>query len=233
MTTSTPLWELPTNTDMILRHLTLEGQRVVDVGAGKGALARFMRSHGADVVAVECGEAMISVARAADPEHVDSYVEGVGQDLPVDDASADIVILLASLHHIPAADMADSLAEASRVLRSGGTLAVLEPVAEGPGFETHKPIDDETAVRALAQAALDNDLPPDLSERERIEYMTAYAYSGIDELERTVVDIDPTRRAAFDVVRDEVEQLFKKNAVRHDGKFWFAQPGLMRLFTKG
>lgn len=232
MTTSTPLWDLPNNHDIIAEHIPLAGKQVVDVGAGKGALARFMRSQGADVIAVECGEAMISEARSSDPDHVDSYVDGVGQDLPLDDASADTVIFLASLHHIPAENMADAIREASRVLRPGGTLAVLEPIAEGPGFETHKLVDDETVVRAQAQAVLDNELPAELRETEELRYLTAYSYSGMDELEKTVVDIDPTRRAVFDEVREQMDEIFEAQAEIHGGRYWFAQPGLMRVFTK-
>lgn len=232
MTTSTPLWDLPNNHDIIAEHLALTGKMVVDVGAGKGALARFMRSQGAEVIAIECGEAMILEARKLDPEHVDSYLDGVGQDLPLDDASADTVVFLASLHHIPEENIAEAIGEASRVLRPGGTLAVLEPIAEGPGFETHKLIDDETVVRAQAQAVLDEQLPAELSETQELRYMTAYSYSGIEDLEKTVVDIDPTRRAIFEQVRDELATIFEAQAEVHGGRYWFAQPGLMRVFTK-
>ena len=232
MTSDTPLWDLPTNHDIISEHISLEGKRVVDVGAGKGALTRFMRAQGADVIAVECGAPMIAEARSADPEHADSYVEGVGQDLPVDDASADVVIFQWSLHHVPADSMAEAVSEAARALRPGGTLAVLEPIAEGPGFETHRLIDDETIVRAHAQAVLDDQLPGELSEANELRYLTSYSYSGMDELERTVVDVDPARREAFDSVRDEVAQIFEAQAELHGDRYWFAQPGLMRVFTK-
>ena len=63
---------------------------------------------------------MIADAKAADPEHVDSYVDGVGQDLPVEDSSADVVVFSYSLHHVPAEHIADALVEAKRVLRPGG-----------------------------------------------------------------------------------------------------------------
>lgn len=232
MTTSTPLWDLPSNHDMLARHVELDGKRVVDVGAGAGGLVRFLRSQGADPIGVECGEAMLAQAREADANNVDSYTEGVGQDLPIEDQSADVVVFSYSLHHVPEGEMATALHEAARVLRPGGTLAILEPIAEGPGFETHKLIDDETVVRAAAQAALDNDLPSELHQTSEQRYSTAYSYSGIDELERTVVDIDPTRRAAFDAVRDEVSQTFMEQSEQHGDRYWFTQPVLMRLFAK-
>jgi hypothetical protein len=96
----------------------------------------------------------------------------------------------------------------------------------------HKPIDDETVVRAAAQAALDNDLPASFTENEDVRYVTNFSYSGMDELEKMIVDIDPTRRAAIDGVRDEVAALFELHGQPHDDRYWFAQPVVMRLFSK-
>ena len=232
MTTPTPLWDLPSNHDMLARHVALDGKRVVDVGSGAGALVRFMRSQGADPIGVECGEAMITQAREADPEHAASYVDGVGQDLPVDDTSTDVVVFSYSLHHVPSEHLAEALREAARVLRPSGTLVVLEPLAEGPGFETHKLIDDETVVRAQAQHALDHDLPKELAQVAEHRYTTAYSYGGIEELEKTVLDIDPARREAYKAVRDEVATIFEVQAEKHGDRYWFTQPVLMRIFAK-
>ena len=88
---SAALWDLPTNKDRLAGAVELSGKRVVDVGCGAGGLVRFLREQGASPIGVECGEAMISQARDADPEHVESYLDGVGQDLPVEDASVDVV----------------------------------------------------------------------------------------------------------------------------------------------
>lgn len=230
---TTPLWNLPTDHAVLAEHVALAGKRAVDVGAGAGGLVRFLREQGADPIGVECGPAMIARALEADPGHHEAYVDGVGQDLPLDDASADLVVFSYSLHHVPGEHMAGALSEAARVMRSGGILAVLEPIAEGPGHETHKLVDDETAVRAAAQAALDNDMPATMTERDEVRYTTSYSYGDVAELEQEAVDIDPTRRATFDAVKDEVVELFHTNAVEHDGAYWFAQPVIMRLFTKG
>ena len=153
--TDVELWDLPTNNDRLAGVLQLEGKRAIDVGCGAGGLVRFLREQGADPIGVECGDAMIAQAQQADPDHVDSYLAGVGQDLPLDDGSADMVIFSYSLHHVPADEMSKAVLEAERVLKRGGELVVLEPIAEGPGFEVFQTVDDETEVRALAQAALD------------------------------------------------------------------------------
>lgn len=232
MTRDTPLWELPSDHHMLAEHVDLDGKVLIDVGAGGGGLVRFARQSGAVATGVECGEAQLAKARAADPENVDSYLEGVGQDLPVDDETADVVVMCYSMHHVPGEHLATALEEAARVLQPGGTLAVLEPIASGSGHEVFKPIDDETDVRAAAQAALNGSLPSVLSELEEVRYTTSYSYADMNELESEIVDIDPTRRAVVEAVHDEVSELFVRHGVAHDGRRWFAQPVVMRRFVK-
>ncbi len=72
--------------------------------------------------------------------------------LPFAVASFDGAVMLNALHHVPAPGRA--LAEAARILRKGGRLVVVEPLAEGAFFEALRPIEDETAIRAEAQAAI-------------------------------------------------------------------------------
>ena len=230
--TTPAIWNLPSNADRLIEHVEVSGRDAVDVGCGAGGLVRFLNAEGARTVGVECGNAMISQARANDPERPEAYIDGVGQDLPLDTASVDLVVLSYSLHHVPAEQMAPALTEAARVLRAGGQLVVVEPIAAGPGFETHKLVEDETAVRALAQAALDDSLPEELREVAIHEYTTSYSYQDLDELEKTVVDIDSGRRAAFDANRDEVARRFVEYSELHGGRHWFTQPVIMRVFSK-
>lgn len=230
--TETPLWELRSDHDVLASYVDLDGVDFVDVGSGAGGLVRFARERGARSLGVECGESMLRQARDAEPDNADAYLEGVGQDLPLEDESADVVAFSYSLHHVPKEHLGAALAEAARVLRPGGVLAVLEPIADGPGHEMFKPIDDETAVRADAQAALDNDLPDVFTELEEIRYTTSYSYADVDEVERHVVDVDESRRALIDDVRDKVTELFEKHGEPHDDRMWFAQPVVMRRFSK-
>lgn len=225
------IWNLPSDADRLVEHVDVSGRDVVDVGCGAGGLVRFLRHAGASVTGVECGEAMIGQARENDPEHASAYIEGVGQDLPLDSESVDLVVFSYSLHHVPADQLSPALAEAARVLRPGGQLAVLEPIPSGPGFITHQLVDDETEVRALAQAALDN-APTELVEVSAHKYTTSYSYLDMAELEKTVVDIDPSRRVAFDANRGEVERRFAEQSELHGGRHWFSQPVIMRVFAK-
>ena len=92
----------------------LKDKRVIDVGAGDGNMARFMAGHGAHVLGVECAPRQLARAHAADKVADERYVEGVGEALPAPDASADLVVFINSLHHVPVEGQGQALAEAAR-----------------------------------------------------------------------------------------------------------------------
>lgn len=219
-------------TDVIAEHLDLEGARVVDVGSGAGGLVRWLRAAGADPVGIECGEVMRARAIEADPDHVDSHVEGVGQDLPIDDASADVVVFSYSLHHVPEAEMVNALAEAHRVLRSGGRLFVLEPVAAGPGHEVVRMVDDETEVRALAQAALDQAGEIGFELLVHDGFVSQSVFADFAAWEHDVVGVDPGRETALAARRNEVEARFDAVGEQVEAGTAFDQPNVFRVFAK-
>ena len=87
--------------------------RVLEVGAGRGALAAVLREAGYDVVAID---------PAADGA---PGVEPVALlDLEADDASFDAAIAVLSLHHVD--PLAVSCARLAALVRPGGTLVVDE-----------------------------------------------------------------------------------------------------------
>lgn len=213
-------------------RLTLDGARVVDVGSGEGGLVRWLRGQGADAIGVECGQVMLERAHAADPNHRDAHVEGVGQDLPLDDASMDIVIFSYSLHHVPAGEMVNALREAHRVLRPGGALYVMEPVPAGPGFSVVRVIDDETEVRRQAQDALTQAVSLGLQQEENSTYSIVSTHTDFEAWEHTVVGIDPGRAALLDANRELVAQLFEEHGVRTEDGYAFAQDINVQVFVK-
>lgn len=115
------------------------GARVVEVGCGSGAVARALaaRADVGDVVGVDPSPGFLERARelAADLPEL-SFVEGDAAALPFDDGWADVVVSHTVLCHV--AEPAVALAEASRILRPGGRLAVFDgdyattTVATGP-----------------------------------------------------------------------------------------------------
>lgn len=98
---------------------SLAGVRVADVGAGTGISTRLLRERGADVIAVEPGDAMAVEFRRALLDV--PVVRGDGNALPLADASHDLITYAQSWQWT---DTSRSVPEALRVLRSDGALAI-------------------------------------------------------------------------------------------------------------
>jgi phosphatidylethanolamine/phosphatidyl-N-methylethanolamine N-methyltransferase len=108
------------------------GERLVVIGCGTGADLPLI-PFGTEVLAVDLTPAMLRQAMAhARPGIEFQVMDGMALDLP--DGAFDAAILHMVLEVIP--DPARCLAEAARVLRVGGRLAVFDkflPEAERPG----------------------------------------------------------------------------------------------------
>lgn len=218
------------NTDVIVETLALEGKRVIDVGCGDGGLARHMAKFGARVLGVECSPRQLAKARAAAPINGVEIVEGVGQALPVASGEADVVVFFNSLHHVPEAVMAKALEEAARALRPGGTVYVSEPIAEGRFFDTCRPVDDETRVRALAYHALMNCAA--LTPTRELRYVHTVQMRTFDAFRDRIISANSEREARFDAMKDELRALFEANGTRTDDGWSFDQPMRVNLLER-
>lgn len=110
------------------------GQLVLDVGAGIGGPSRVLARHcGATVTALEPTKRFAALARTLTTRSglADRVtgIEGDGRALPCADASFDVVWTQAVWQSVE--DKAALSAEAHRVLRPGGRLALLEVIGDG------------------------------------------------------------------------------------------------------
>lgn len=100
---------------------------VLDIGTGTGRMAELFAGAAERVVALDKNLEMLRVARAK-LQHLPTarieLVQGDFAELPLPDASFDTVLLHQVLHFAP--DPAPALAEAARVLRSGGRIAIVD-----------------------------------------------------------------------------------------------------------
>jgi SAM-dependent methyltransferase len=94
--------------------------RVLDLGAGTGKLTRQLVALGADVVAVEPGDAMRAVLERVVPEA--QALAGSAEHIPLPEASVDAVMVGQAFHWFKPEE---ALAEMHRVLRPGGGYALL------------------------------------------------------------------------------------------------------------
>ena len=111
--------------DAIALH---SGERVVDIGAGYGATARLLADrYAADVTGFTVSRAQFEFASAKAPVSGVRYLlrDWLRNDLPSE--SADAAIAIESTEHM--LDKAGAFAEAYRVLRTGGRVAVCAWIA--------------------------------------------------------------------------------------------------------
>ena len=100
---------------------------IADLGAGEGTLAQLLARRAKLVIAVDNSDKMVEFgAELAGKHHLTNlqYRKGDLEDIPVEDASVDLALFSQSLHH--AQHPPRAVAEAFRILRPGGRIAVLD-----------------------------------------------------------------------------------------------------------
>jgi demethylmenaquinone methyltransferase / 2-methoxy-6-polyprenyl-1,4-benzoquinol methylase len=100
------------------------GEVAVDVACGTGALTRELEAvaHGAVVVGLDFSQEMLKRARSSEP--LPRLAVGDAIQLPLADASVDVVTIAFGLRNLP--EPGQGLLEFRRVLRPGGRLVVCE-----------------------------------------------------------------------------------------------------------
>jgi SAM-dependent methyltransferase len=103
----------------------VDGRRVLDAGCGSGPLAAALRGKGALVSGFDLSPGMVALARERLGEETDLRVADLGERLPWDDDSFDVVVCSLALHYLE--DWIAPLTDLRRVLRPGGRLVISVP----------------------------------------------------------------------------------------------------------
>jgi arsenite methyltransferase len=152
------------------------GEIVLDLGSGAGAdvliSARRVAPTGA-AIGLDMTDEMLDLARAnaiaAGVENV-QFIKGYLEDMPLEDSSVDVVISNCVINL--SADKPKVIAEAARVLRSGGRFAISDVIAEPDMDETTK-ADMAAWTGCIAGALTEN------------EFRAALESAGFDGIEIT------------------------------------------------
>lgn len=113
--------------ELLERHLPRAPARVLDVGGGPGAYAAWLAGRGYKVTLVDPVPMHVSEAAAVSARSARPFSASLGdaRDLEQTDGSFDVTLLLGPLYHLPErAERLRALSEATRVVRSGGIVAV-------------------------------------------------------------------------------------------------------------
>ncbi|RLW69668.1 MAG: hypothetical protein B6D68_01770 [spirochete symbiont of Stewartia floridana] len=123
---------------------------IVDVGCGTGAALRHVACRVPDgtLIGTDPTPRMVEIARERAASHPEGaridFREGPAEKLPVDDASADIVLAFDSIDHWQ--NQERGLAEIRRVLKPGGQLAVVKDDGVSGGAEARRAFLDGLAA---------------------------------------------------------------------------------------
>jgi ubiquinone/menaquinone biosynthesis C-methylase UbiE len=122
--------------ELLLRLLSPgSGERILEVGSGTDHFLRPVARSGARCVGIEPAGEMLSVALTRAAGDI-AHVRGRGESLPFRDETFDSLFYMTTLEFVE--DVGAALAEALRVVRSGGCLVFGVLNAEGPWARARK-----------------------------------------------------------------------------------------------
>lgn len=214
------------------RLVPLAAQDIIELGCGAARLARelLVRYPATRVTGLEV-DAIQHARNLAAPAERLRFIAAGAQAIPLPDAQFDLALMLKSLHHVPQLIMDQALAEVHRVLRPGGHLYVSEPVFAGALNEITRLFNDEQAVRAAAQAALDRALATGAWAQvaERRFDMPAH-FADFAAFERRMLDVTFAERHLDGELRERVRARFEPHM--GPGGAHFQRPMHVRLLRK-
>src|SRR6202158_6277924 len=100
---------------------------IADLGAGEGTISQLMAQRASKVIAIDNSEKMVEFGTELARTHGIANLEyrlGDLEDVPIRTGTVDLAFLSQALHHAPHPERA--LAEAWRILKPGGRIAILD-----------------------------------------------------------------------------------------------------------
>lgn len=117
--------------------INFTGKKVLDVGCGNGIITSEIAKRAAEVVGADINEKLLDEARKA-AKGLARFIKADATALPFSDASFDIVTMFHVFHNIPKEGRKNAIAEARRVLRSGGLFVITDLAPAGDMYKIRK-----------------------------------------------------------------------------------------------
>jgi ubiquinone/menaquinone biosynthesis C-methylase UbiE len=220
-------------TEIYHRLLALDGKHILELGCGSAAITRDIATGGPGrkITALEVDEiAHAKNLQIADLPNVTFGLAGA-EDIPLEDASVDVVFMFKSLHHVPVELMDKALQEIHRVLKPGGQVYISEPVFAGDFNEILRLFHDEQKVREAAfntiTKAVDEQLFKLVNE---IFFNSPMQFEDFADFENSILKATHTDHALdkdlYDLVKLRFEQHLDEDGAR------FLMPVRVDLLTK-
>lgn len=202
--------------------LELDGRCLVEFGCGAAANTRLLASGGAtrEIIAFEVDERQHARNLAAPPLPNVSFRYGGAEAIDLPDASADVVFMFKSLHHVPRAELGRALGEIHRILKPRGYLYVSEPLFMGAFNDIIRLFHDEEAVRRAAFDALCVAVDAGLFEAvDEVFYRAPSSYRDFADFDARMIRVTHTAHRLTPAVYAEVERRFAAHCTADGARF--------------
>ena len=226
---------LEKNSDLALiaSRLALENTRLLELGCGAAATTRMIaeRFPVAEIIATEVDHVQHEKNLQITDLPKVTFKYGGAEHIDLPDASVDAVIMLKSLHHVPADLMDRGFAEIARVLKPGGLAYISEPVYAGDFNEILRLFNDEKTVRETAFAATRRAVESGQLELvEEIFFDAESRFAGWEGFEQRIIGATHSEFAIDDALYERIKAAFLPHVV--DGEAVFHMPIRVDLLRK-
>ena len=198
---------------VLSKYFNFSGKVVIDVGCGTGDFSRWMTTQGASVIGIDRPE-MIDKAGKIERVGNEKYIIGTGQALPFENNYTDLIVYLASFHHIPEDEMLQAFEQCHKILKSGGTAIFVEPVAQkGSYYEVVRLDVDEAEIQAKVYRMLQDANRYGFTMKTEETYFLERSFADFKKLIEVFVDDEVRKADIISKARIVTEQLSRENNV--------------------
>ena len=199
--------------DIIGLNRELKNKTIIDMGCGTGDLVRLLSKQEARLIGIDRLN-MLKKAREHPPVGNESYICGVGEYFSFRTQSAEMILFMASLHHVPETLMTQALSECHRVLKPRGTAVILEPMGlDGSYYEIVKLVNDEREIQRLAYEAIQQAQRFGLAIKEEEIIYFERSFADYEDLLNDFVDDPEDRNRYIEEARKTTERMSREAGV--------------------
>jgi len=200
--------------DVYQQLLPLKGARIIELGCGAARHTRnIAETHEPEsIMACEVDMKQMEKNLAMETPPNLNFVPAGAEAIPAECASADIVMMFKSLHHVPVKSMDEALREIARVLRPGGMAYISEPVYAGSFNEILRLFNDEGPVRHAAFEAVRDAVSNNVLELvEQRFFNTPNHFEDFADFENRILKATHTKHNLSPELYETVRQRFEEH----------------------
>jgi ubiquinone/menaquinone biosynthesis C-methylase UbiE len=209
--------------DIYNRLLALDNKHILELGCGSAELTRNIASSGSGrrVTALEVDEiAHQNNLQITDLSNVDFGLAGA-EDIPLEDDSADVVLMFKSLHHVPVHLMGQAMTEIRRVLKPDGLLYISEPIFAGAFNDILRLFHDEQQVREAAFNATKKAVDEGLFKLvDEVFFNAPMVFESFADFENKILGATHTEHRLDDELYATVKQRFQQHLGADGAQFY-------------